>query len=168
VTPGRCNVIGRASKRSSARRPSRAGRAMRDSRPGLVWSPSRLARRAAYCDYMASPTWFALRERWARGWRALHGVEPSCLICASRWSLEHDDLHHRTYARLGYEGARVLIPPCRLCHRALHRVLEFNPSWGRLDRAQATDLIVKTLRRRCLAIGGLSHRTLGHTKEGNR
>ena len=37
---------------------------------------------------------------------------------------------------------------------ALHRVLEFDRSWRRLDRAQATDLIVKALRRKALATGG--------------
>jgi hypothetical protein len=139
---------------------------MRDPRPGFVWSTGRLARRAAYCDYMASPRWFALRQRWVEDWTTRHGIEPTCLICGSRWSLERADLHHRTYARLGYEGARDLIPLCRLCHSALHRVLEINPSWCRHDRAKATDLIVKTLRRSCLANWGLSHRTLGHTREG--
>lgn len=139
---------------------------MRDPRPGLVWSTGRLARRAAYCDYMASPQWFALRGRWAKDWKAHHGVEPCCLICGTRWSLERDDLHHRTYARLGHEGSRDLIPLCRICHGALHRVLEFNPSWRQIDRVQATDLIVKVLRRRCVAIGGLSHKTLVHTKGG--
>jgi hypothetical protein len=115
---------------------------------------------------MASPQWFALRGRWAKDWKAHHGVEPCCLICGTRWSLERDDLHHRTYARLGHEGSRDLIPLCRICHGALHRVLEFNPSWRQIDRVQATDLIVKVLRRRCVAIGGLSHKTLVHTKGG--
>jgi 5-methylcytosine-specific restriction endonuclease McrA len=140
---------------------------MRDPRSGLVWSTGRLARRAAYCDYMASPQWFALRERWATDWRAHHGAEPTCLICGDRWSLERDDLHHRTYARLGNEGSRDLIPLCRICHSALHRVLECNPSWRLLGRAQATDLIVTMLHRRRLSIGGSSHKTLGHER-GNQ
>ena len=32
--------------------------------PELAWSTRRLHRRAAYCNYMASEQWFALRESW--------------------------------------------------------------------------------------------------------
>ena len=96
---------------------------------------------------MASQQWFALRERWAADWAARDGTEPHCLICGAEWSL-CDDLHHRTYERLGREADRDLIPLCRSCHSALHRVLESDRSWRRLNRAQATDLIVLRLRRR--------------------
>lgn len=141
---------------------------MRDPRPGLIWSTGRLVRRAAYCDHMSSPRWFALREQWANDWTTRHGIEPGCLICGAPWLLERDDLHHRTYARLGSEKWRDLTPLCRSCHRALHRVLESDPSWRRLDRAQATDLIVKALRRRALRRSSLSHKTLGHPKGDRR
>ena len=141
---------------------------MRDPRPGLIWSTGRLARRAAYCDYMSSPQWFALREQWARDWMARHGIEPCCLICGAPWLLERDDLHHRTYARLGHESCRDLIPLCRSCHGELHRVLESDRSWRRLDRAQATDLIVKALRRRTIRGWSASHKTFGHTEESCR
>jgi hypothetical protein len=42
---------------------------------------------------------------------------------------------------------------------ALHRILEFDRSWRRLDQAQATDLIVKALRRKWLATGGYLRRS---------
>lgn len=131
---------------------------MRDPRPGIAWSLGRLRRRVAYRDYMASAEWFARRQRWATEWAAGHGNEPRCLICGTVWSLRHDDLHHRGYDRLGHETHGDLIPLCRACHRALHRVLETDRSWRRLNRAQATDLIVTTLRRKAhdhMAVGPL-------------
>ena len=44
----------------------------------------------------------------------------------------------------------------------------FDRSWRRLDRAQATDLIVKALRRKALATRGYRSETLNRTKEGCR
>jgi 5-methylcytosine-specific restriction endonuclease McrA len=123
---------------------------MRDPRPGLVWSIKRLRLRVAYCDYMESPEWFELRERWAKNWKAMHGMEPCCVICGAPWTLQRGDLHHRSYARLGHEESPDLVALCRSCHGALHRVLESDRSWRRLGRAQATDLIIKTLRRETL------------------
>jgi hypothetical protein len=120
---------------------------MRKPRPGLPWSTSRIHRSAAYCNYMASQQWFARRERWASEWDTRHGSEPHCLVYDVEWAL-CDDLHHRTYDRLGSEGYRDLIPLCRSCHGALHRILETDRSWRRLNRAQATDLIVLALRRK--------------------
>jgi 5-methylcytosine-specific restriction endonuclease McrA len=96
---------------------------------------------------MASQQWFALRERWAEDWAARHGNEPHCRICGIEWAL-CDDLHHRTSERLGKEARQDLIPLCRSCHGALHRILESDRSWRRLNRAQATDLIVLNLRRK--------------------
>ena len=63
-------------------------------------------------------------------------------------------MHHRSYIRLGHEARHDLIPLCRTCHDALHRVLESDPSWRRLDRGQATDLIVRALRHKVQ--GGLA------------
>ena len=131
----------------SATRPDRVSSAVRNPRPGFPWSARRLHRRAAYCNYMASEQWFALRGRWAADWVISHGSEPRCLICGIEWAL-CDDLHHRTYERLGNEAARDLIPLCRSCHGVLHRVLESDRLWRRLGRPQATDLIFLTLRRK--------------------
>jgi 5-methylcytosine-specific restriction endonuclease McrA len=135
------------------RLPHRTGRAVREPRPDLTWSTRRIHRRLAYGDYMASPEWFALREIWAMDWAARYDAEPCCLICGAAWTLRHGDVHHRSYIRLGHEGRHDLIPLCRTCHDTLHRVLESDRSWRRLDRAQATDLIVATLRRKALALG---------------
>ena len=124
---------------------------MRDPRPGLPWSVRRLHRRRAYWDYMTSPAWFAYRERWATEWAARHGTEPCCLACGGPWSLARDDLHHRSYTRLGHEAHVDLTPLCRACHREVHRILESDRSWRRLGRAQASDLIVAALRHRAVA-----------------
>jgi len=109
---------------------------------------------------MASPAWFARRERWAKEWTVRHNREPCCVICWAAWSLRRDDLHHRSYARLGHEADHDLTPLCRRCHRRLHRILESDPSWRRLDRSQATDLIVVALRHKT------SRRTMLRQKKG--
>jgi hypothetical protein len=141
------NETGLRSKMPFETQPAKGGRAMRSPRPGLAWSTGRIHRRAAYCNYMASEQWFALRERWVADWVEDHGNQPHCLVCGAEWAL-CDDLHHRTYERLGREAGADLIPLCRSCHGALHRILETDRSWRRLNRAQATDLIVLTLRRK--------------------
>lgn len=79
-------------------------------------------------------------------WTARHGREPSCVVCDATWTLRAGHLHHRTYHRIGHETASHLIPLCRNCHHVMRQVLESTPSWRRLDRAQATDLIVAALR----------------------
>ena len=99
-TPTSYSAIGPRSKMPFAAQADKVGRAMRKPRPGLPWSTRRIHRRAAYCNYMASQQWFALRERWAADWVARHGSEPRCLICDVEWAL-CDDLHHRTYDHLG-------------------------------------------------------------------
>lgn len=123
---------------------------MRDPRPGLDWSLHRAAIRAAYGDYMGSTEWFRRRERWLGEWRQAHdGMDPVCQVCGGEWTLRSGDLHHRTYARLGRERWVDLMPLCRHpCHSLLHAWLEHNPSWRRLPRAQATDLIAAKLRAR--------------------
>ena len=123
---------------------------MREPRPGLAWSLRRLERRLAYRDYMASPRWFARRKRWAAELAARHTAAPGCAVCGGAWSLSRDDLHHRSYVRLGHEADEDLVALCRPCHREVDRVFESDRSWRRLDRAQATDLIVSALRRRVL------------------
>lgn len=96
---------------------------------------------------MGSPQWLVWRERWLGAWIRIHGSEPTCLACGRPWSLRHDDLHHRSYDHLGHEGFCDLIPLCRACHNWVHRILESTPAWRRMDRAQATDVIVARLRR---------------------
>lgn len=136
------------SRAPSERRPSQTGLTVRDPRPGLTWSCQRIALRARYADYMDSPAWYRRRELWLETWTAAHDQEPTCIVCEAPWSLDRGDLHHRSYRRLGREANHDLIPLCHNCHLLLHAVLERAPGWRRLDRAQATDLIVGFLRRR--------------------
>ena len=112
----------------SKRSRTRMARTMRSPRPGLAWSMSRIHRRAAYCNYMASRAMVALRERWVAGTRVEdHGNQPHCLVCGAEWAL-CDDLHHRTYERLGREACADLIPlagavmaPCTGSSRPIDR-----------------------------------------------
>jgi hypothetical protein len=119
---------------------------MREPRTGLPWSRARVLRRAGYAEWMRSPDWLLWRERWRGQWVERYGVEPVCAICGEAWTLRRDDLHHRSYARLGHERPTDVTPLCRTCHHLLHRVLE-SGAWRRTSREQATDLIVGTLRR---------------------
>lgn len=131
---------------------------MRDPRPGLVWSVRRVAIRARYSTYMASPAWLGRRERWLEQWRAAFGGSgPVCLVCGAVWSLRGGDLHHRSYQRLEHETFTDLVPLCRACHQQVHAVMETQPSWARLGRACATDQIILLLRR---------HITRGTTRDG--
>jgi hypothetical protein len=96
---------------------------------------------------MSSDEWLAWRERWWQAWVAAHHSEPRCMVCAGPWSLRRDDLHHRSYDRLGAERYEDLIPLDRACHDRLHRILESTPTWQRVGREHATDVIVARLRR---------------------
>ncbi|MEX6430356.1 hypothetical protein AB6A68_11010 [Ferrimicrobium acidiphilum] len=120
---------------------------MREPRLGLAWSDRRRAMRRRYSLYMSSPEWFTRRQRWVEEWSdAHHGGTPHCLICGIEWTLSGDDLHHRTYTRLGHERTADLIALCRPCHRELHRRMEANPEWRRRPREQATDVLVAQMR----------------------
>ena len=120
---------------------------MRPPRPGLAWSPARAGRRAEYAAWMSSAGWWQARRRWRDTWIARFGAEPTCAVCGAPWTLRHGDLHHRSYDRLGHERFDDLTPTCRRCHRTVHLILESQPAWRRLGRAQATDLIVAQLSR---------------------
>jgi hypothetical protein len=121
---------------------------MRPPRPGSRWSARRLARRGRYATYIDSPAWLARRDRWHAEHARLTGGEPVCVVCGRPWRLREDDLHHVSYARLGDEAHRDLIPMCRSDHAALHDLWDASPSWRRLGREQATAGIVALLRRR--------------------
>jgi hypothetical protein len=127
---------------------------VRDPRPGLAWSGRRIALRARYAGYMDSPAWYRRRQLWLEWWTATHNRGPSCVICQTPWTLNRGDLHHRSYRRLGHEAHHDLTPLCHNCHLLLHALLERSPAWRRLDRAQATDLIIDLLRRRIEARHG--------------
>jgi len=97
---------------------------------------------------MGSAAWRRLREAWLRQWEAAHGSEPVCAACGGAWTLRHGDLHHRTYDRLGQERLADLMPLCRPCHDRAHQIMESTPAWRKMGRAQATDLIVRTMAQR--------------------
>jgi hypothetical protein len=124
---------------------------MREPRPGLGWSAGRIALRVRYASYMDSDAWQRRRQQWLKSWLACHDRRPVCAVCSCAWSLREGDLHHRSYRRLGHETTADLVPLCRACHTGVHTLLESSPPWRRLDRAQATDMIVGVLRRRARA-----------------
>jgi hypothetical protein len=95
---------------------------------------------------MAGPEWLETRQRWLRTWIARCGRQPTCLVCDGPWTLKRGHLHHRCYQRIGSERFADLIPLDCDCHDRLHRILESTPAWRRMNRAQATDLIVAQLR----------------------
>jgi|GEM_PF-815041 len=144
---------------------------MRDPRPGVAWSKRRAARRADYAAWMASAAWQDRRRRWLTSWAARHDYPPVCAACGGPWSLRGGDLHHRSYARLGHEADRDLIPLDRDCHDQLHKILESTPAWRRLGRVQATDLIVARLRRTNAGthrVGPGTHRQSDTHREGEQ
>jgi 5-methylcytosine-specific restriction endonuclease McrA len=119
---------------------------VREPRPGLAWSLRRARCRAEYSAWMGGEAWLARRAAWYRRWVAAHEAEPVCQVCESTWTLRRGHLHHLSYARLGHEADRDLVPLCRSCHQRLHRVLESNPAWLKAGRAHATGVIIARLR----------------------
>ena len=107
-------------------------------------SQRRAARRRAYAAYLASLQWQARRRRWLRNQQP-RGVDPVCAVCGKPWTL-HDDLHHANYTSLGHEPDTELIPMCRDCHEALHRILDTSRAWRAMPRPAATAGIITILR----------------------
>ena len=120
---------------------------MREPRPGVEWSPKRAQIRQAYGGYMSSPAWYRRRRQWLAEFRKLAGEDPVCKVCGEAWKLSHDDLHHRSYRRLGHEDFRDLVPMCRACHSRLHVLLDRNPEWRHFHHEQATDMLVAHMRK---------------------
>lgn len=77
-----------------------------------------MARSARYRSYMTGPLWAQRRrEYYSRNPRA-------CRSCGGKVGIE---LHHLTYARLGDERDRDLMPLCVHCHRWPHRLRRWFP-----------------------------------------
>jgi hypothetical protein len=106
-----------------------------------------IRRRAVYDAYLASHGWRARRKAWYAAWLTTHGTPPVCLVCDRAWSLRSGHLHHLTYARLGAEDDRDLVPLCARHHRRLHEVLDRSSYWRTLRREQASLRIIAMLRR---------------------
>jgi len=120
---------------------------MRKARVGIAWSPKRAQIRREYGGYMASRAWYARRRRWLIEHRQAAGSDPVCGVCGAPWRLSHDDLHHRSYRRLGHEDRRDLVPMCRACHDRLHVLLDGNSEWRHFHHEQATDFLITYLRK---------------------
>lgn len=120
---------------------------MREVKAGSRWSTGRVIRRSRYAAYIESQAWFDRREQWCEEWVCQTGSEPRCAVCSAPWLLSRDDLHHRSYERLGHERHTDLVAMCRTHHTALHDLWDKSPSWRRLGRAQATAGIIAALRR---------------------
>lgn len=118
---------------------------MRDLHPKARRTPRRAAFRARYAAYVVSPAWQRRRRQWFER-RIAADAAPRCVVCDRPWTLA-DDLHHATYERLGREHDTDLWPMCRVCHEALHRLLDLSRYWRRLPRPVATAALVAALRR---------------------
>lgn len=51
---------------------------------------------------------------------ALERAHNQCALCSSA---EHLDVHHKSYARRGFEQSEDVVVLCRECHHRHHRVL---------------------------------------------
>ena len=120
---------------------------MRDARLGVEWSPLRAAIRKDYGGYMTSPAWYRRRRLWLAEHREATGSEPMCIVCEGKWRLSHDDLHHRSYRRLGGEDYTDLVPMCRACHSRLHVLLDRNSEWRHFRHEVATDALAAYMRK---------------------
>ncbi len=119
---------------------------MRAPRLHARLTKTRLARRTEYADYMRSPAWWARRRLWWQHHTARTGTPTMCCPggCGTTLTID-DDMHHRSYDRLGEEAHEDLIPLCRPCHDALHIMIEASPKWRQTDRALATDAALKQI-----------------------
>ena len=97
---------------------------------------------------MTSQQWLQRRRQWLAEWTDHFACRPVCMVCDTAWTLDHGDLHHRNYDRLGHERWTDLIPVCRACHDHIHTLWDATPAWRRIGRSQATVGIISRLRRR--------------------
>src|SRR3954468_7286483 len=86
------------------------------------------SRQASYDAYINSRAWSHKRKHWYAAWLTAAGVEPCCLVCGRRWTLNAGHGHHATYDRLGAESLGDLVPLCRRDHRTLHAVIDLHPT----------------------------------------
>lgn len=70
-------------------------------------------REMAYDDYLQSPEWRARRQR------HIDYAGGRCQLCNDAPAVVH--VHHRTYARRGFERAPDLIVLCPDCHKVFHQ-----------------------------------------------
>jgi len=68
-----------------------------------------------YYEYLSSHYWIEAKERFYKS-----KLPQRCLACGK----PKFQLHHRSYARLGNELPRDLIPLCGSCHKKVHDYLK--------------------------------------------
>jgi len=117
---------------------------MRSGRSASAMDARHAAYRLRYQRFMSSPRWRARRHKWLREYVRRFGTAPVCACCRRGWTLR-DDLHHLSYDRLGNERHEDLLPMCRTCHRALHRILDTSPHWRAMPRSTASLAIIERL-----------------------
>lgn len=91
-----------------------------------------------YETYLQSPEWAATRLR------AFRQAKRKCAGCGKR----AEQVHHRSYERLGHEDDRDLVAVCDGCHVAIHAFYDRNGA--DISRWAATNIV---LRERRLANG---------------
>lgn len=80
-------------------------------------------RRLPYRAYLRTSHWFRVRTL------AIERAGHQCALCPSTTHLE---VHHKSYARRGFEAAEDVVVLCRQCHARHHRTIE-------LDHIRAMD-----------------------------
>ena len=71
-------------------------------------------RRLRYSSYLRTSHWFRVKTL------ALERPHHQCALCPST---THLDVHHKSYARDGFEQAEDVVVLCRACHARHHRTL---------------------------------------------
>lgn len=105
--------------------------------------------RAGYRDYIQSPEWRAMRQRYFAS-----KMPQDCFICATpRKPGMH--LHHRTYKNLGAERLMDLVPVCPDCHELIHAIFKSDKKWQTIGLWAATTKAKNMVRRRRSPVGDL-------------
>lgn len=68
-----------------------------------------------YSRYIKSKAWRSKRAKYKKS-----KLPKACVVCGEK----KVDLHHKTYARLGYERLTDLVPMCRVCHKLAHKFVD--------------------------------------------
>ena len=92
-----------------------------DCRSNRTRSRIRVAGRKGYQEYLKSQHWRDLKKAYFQHY------PKECRGCGSK---DHIDLHHRSYKYVGDEHFWQLIPLCRDCHQAVHRLQRRHPRWS--------------------------------------
>jgi 5-methylcytosine-specific restriction endonuclease McrA len=77
-----------------------------------VWLGIRALRRLPYSEYLRTAHWDRVRTL------ALERARHACGLCPTTEQLQ---VHHRSYARKGFEQPEDLVVLCEECHRRHHR-----------------------------------------------